>query len=75
MPDISALNHINHIFRHVLGVIANALNCFGYKQDFKGSRDFARIFHHESDELTHDGTEFFIYLFVLAHDSGCCRQV
>src|SRR5450759_274290 len=73
MAHIASLDHVDHVFGHVLGMVAYALNCLGDKQDFQRAGNSARVFHHEGDEVTHDDAELLIHLLILTYylcDSG-----
>src|SRR3990172_8487725 len=67
MAHVGALDDVNHVFGHVLGMIADALDRLGDPHDLQRAGDGARILHHESDELAHDGAEFVVDRDVLAH--------
>jgi hypothetical protein len=53
MAHITSLDHVDHIFRDVLGMVTYTLNGLGDKQDFQRVGYCTRVFHHESDKVTH----------------------
>src|SRR5947208_278500 len=54
VPDILALDDVNHMLRDIFGVIADALDRLGNEHDLQCGRDRARILHHVTDELAQD---------------------
>ena len=70
MPDVDALDHLDHRLGDVLRVIADPLDRFRDEHDLERRGDRARILHHVADELAHDREERGVDLLVAADDLG-----
>src|SRR5487761_2572592 len=66
VAHILTLYQEDDVFRHILGVIANAFDGFGSKQHFNGVGNGARVFHHECDELAQNAAERLIHVLIVA---------
>src|SRR3984957_1889829 len=52
VPNVLAVNHIDHVLADILSVIADALQRAHDPHDFERAPNGARVLHHEGDALT-----------------------
>src|SRR5690606_5752702 len=60
MAHVLAVDHVDHVFADVLGMVAHALQRAHDPHDFQRAADAARIFHHEGNPLPLDGFVFLV---------------
>ena len=60
VANIFAFHHENGVFADIVGVVANALESAHGKDGIQHTANAARVFHHLSDELAHDGFHFLV---------------
>src|SRR5690606_41969391 len=67
MAHVATFDHVDHVFGHVLGVVADALQRLGHEQHLQATADRARVLHHERDQLPQNGAELDVHRLILLH--------